>query len=194
MTKKKKDIKEPKQETEEIPEIKVSDLINENLQKATKDAQEYKDKYYRSLAENENTRKRLQQEKEEMIAYAIDNMLSEFLSPLDNLDNALSFTDNLSEELKNWAQGFKMISSQFKTVLENHGVIPFDSMGKQFDPHYHEALEVVETDEHENNTIVSEIEKGYLHGKRILRVAKVKVAKQTTKAQPNKDQDIKGEK
>lgn len=166
---------------EEISEIKVGDLLQENLQRAVQEAKEYRDKYYRALAESENARKRLQMEKEEKIAYAIDNMLSEFLAPLDNLDNALSFTENLSEELKNWAIGFKMISSQFKTVLENHGVLPFDSMGKQFDPHYHEAIEMIETDAHPENTVVAEIEKGYSHGKRILRVAKVKVAKKSIK-------------
>lgn len=185
---------EMEEETKEaVAEMKVSDLMQESLQRATLEAKEFRDKYYRALAESENTRKRLQNEKEDMIAYAVDNMLAEFLSPLDNLDNALSYTDNLSPELKNWALGFKMISSQFKTVLENHGVIPYDSVGKQFDAHYHEAVEMVETDAHPENTIVSEILKGYTHGKRILRVAKVKVAK-PVKKEPSQDQDIKGEK
>ena len=112
--------------------LNVGDLMQENLKKASSDALEFKDKYFCSLAEMENLRKRLQQEKQDMISYAIDNMLSEFLLPLDNFEGALKFTDNLSDELKNWAHGFKMILSQFKHVLESHGIITFDSLGKKF--------------------------------------------------------------
>lgn len=157
-----------REEVEEVKQVKIEDV-----------GPDYKDKYLRALAEMENVRKRLAQEKEDMIAYAVDNMLSEFLMPLDQLDNALGYTDNLSSELKNWAQGFKMISAQFKQVLENHGIVPYTSLGKKFDPHLHEAVEVIETKEHEDDTVIAEITKGYMHGKRILRVALVKVAKKT---------------
>ena len=156
--------------------VSISELMQENLDKASKDATEFKDKYFRALAEMENTRKRLQQEKEEMIAYAIDNMLNEFLAPLDNLENALKFTDNLSEEMKNWAQGFKMIAQQFDQGLENHGIVAFESAGKIFDPHFHEAVETEVSDAHAEGTILAEVQKGYRHGERILRVAKVKVS------------------
>lgn len=168
--------------------ISVSELMQENLDKASKDANEFKDKYFRALAEMENTRKRLQQEKEEMISYAIDNMLGEFLAPLDNLENALKFTDNLSDEMKNWAQGFKMIAQQFTQVLENHGIVPFESVGKIFDPHFHEAVETEVSDKHPNGTVLAEIQKGYRHGERILRVAKVKVSKASEGEQANSEE------
>ena len=189
MGKKKEDNKEIKNEAEKEkneakPEkeetIKISDLINENLRKATSDASEFKDKYYRALAELENTRKRLQAEKIDSISYAVDNMLAEFLMPLDNLETALSYTDNMSDEMKNWAHGFKMIAGQFKEVLENHGVIPYDSVGKKFDPHFHEAVETEESNDVDEDTVIAEIQKGYRHDKRILRVARVKVAKRST--------------
>ena len=138
---------------------------------------EFKNKYFRALAEMENLRKRLHQEKQETIAYAIDNMLIEFLAPLDSFETALAYTDNLSPELKNWAQGFKMIASQFKEVLENHGIRPYESVGKRFDPHLHDGIETVETSDCEEDTVVEEVVKGYRRGDRILRVAKVKVAK-----------------
>ena len=138
---------------------------------------DFKNKYLRALADMENLRKRLQNEKQETIAYAIDNMVIDFLTPLDNLENALSYTDNLSPELKNWAHGFKMIANQFKDALETHGVRPYTSVGQPFDAHLHEGLEMVETDKHEDGTVISEIVKGYKRGDRILRVAQVKVAK-----------------
>lgn len=138
---------------------------------------DFKDKYVRALAEMENLRKRLQHEKQETIAYAIDNMLADFLTPLDNFENALAYTEHLSPELKNWAQGFKMIANQFKEVLENHGIRTYESIGKRFDPHFHEGVETVETDQAEEGVVISEVVKGYKRGDRILRVAKVKVAK-----------------
>ncbi len=183
--------KKEKEENEEKEEIlSISDLMQENLEKATKDASEFRDKYFRALAETENTRKRLQQEKQEMISYAVGNMISDFLTPLDNLDTALKYTDNLSDELKNWAQGFKMIAAQFVTVLENHGIVPFDSVGKKFDPHFHEAVEIIESPEHEDGTILSELQKGYRHGDRVLRVSKVKVSHKPKKSEEIKDNKI----
>ena len=154
---------------ESIPEIKEEAPV------------EFRDKYLRALAEMENLRKRLQHEKQEMIAYAIDNMLSDFLTPLDSFENALSHTDNLSPELKNWALGFKLIANQFRDVLETHGIRPYESVGKLFDPYFHEGLETVETDQYDDGVVISEIVKGYKRGERILRVAKVKVAKRPLK-------------
>lgn len=158
---------EPIVELEEIKEEPPSD--------------EFKNKYLRALADMENLRKRLQQEKQETIAYAIDNMLSEFLTPLDSFENALAFTENLSPELKNWALGFKMIANQFKQVLENHGIRAYESIGKQFDPHFHEGIETIETDDYKDGSVISEVVKGYKRGDRILRVAKVKIAKKVSK-------------
>ena len=143
--------------------------------------EDFKNKYLRALADMENLRKRLQHEKQETISYAIDNMLAEFLTPLDSFENALAYTENLSPELKNWALGFKMIANQFKDVLENHGIRTYDSIGKQFDPHFHEGVETIETDEFDDGAVIAEVVKGYKRGERILRVAKVKVAKRPSK-------------
>jgi molecular chaperone GrpE len=70
-----------------------------------------------------------------------------------------------------------MILAQFKSVLENHGITTFDSLGQKFDPYFHEAVEMIETDSHEDGTVIEEIQKGYKRGDRVLRVATVRVAK-----------------
>ncbi|MBU6446943.1 MAG: nucleotide exchange factor GrpE, partial [Verrucomicrobia bacterium] len=105
----------------------------------------WKDKYLRALAEQENMRKRVQKEKHEMVNFGIENAISEFLGAIDNFENALRFAENGSKEVKNWAIGFEMILSQFKEVLHNHGIVSFHSEGNTFDPQYHEAVEIVET-------------------------------------------------
>lgn len=180
MTKEEKDTKE-KQETKEEKIISPTELIQEQLIQKTKEATEFKDKYFRALAEMENVKKRLMQEKKDLISYSIGNFVEEFLGPIDNLENALSYTDNMSDEMKNWAMGFKMILDQFKNALGNSGIFEYESLGKPFDPNFHEAVELVETDEHEDGIIIEELMKGYKQDKRIIRVAKVKVAKKVSK-------------
>lgn len=147
------------------------------LEQLRRESQEYKDKYLRTLAESENLRKRLQKERQELVQYAIQNVVLDFLHPLDHMENALSFTDNMSDEVKHWAHGFQMILTQFKDALANNGVIPFASKGHPFDPHFHEAIEMVETDDVAPGTIVEENIRGYKIGDKIIRPARVKVAK-----------------
>jgi molecular chaperone GrpE len=137
---------------------------------------EYKEKYLRLLAEVDNMRKRMQKEKQEMTRFAVENIMGEILVPIDNLENALQFTQNLSDEMRMWAQGFQMILGQFKDVLSNHGVTAFDSEGMQFDPSLHFAIEREETENKPEGTILKEYVKGYRSGDRTVRAAQVKVA------------------
>jgi molecular chaperone GrpE len=137
---------------------------------------EYKEKYLRLLADVDNTRKRMQKEKQEMTRFAVENVIAEILGPIDNLENALQFTQQMSEEVRNWAQGFLMILGQFKDVLSNHGVTAFHSEGSKFDPHLHYAIETEETSEKPDGTILKEYVKGYRSGERTVRPARVKVA------------------
>ena len=138
--------------------------------------EEYKEKYLRLLAEIDNTRKRMQKEKQEMTRFAVDNVIAEILGPIDSLENALQFTQHLSEEMRNWAQGFLMILGQFKDVLANHGVTSFHSEGTLFNPQMHHAIETEVSDKPEG-TILKEYIKGYRSGDHIIRPASVKVAK-----------------
>ena len=151
--------------------------------------EDYREKYLRLLAEIDNTRKRMQKEKQEMTRFAVENVISDILLPIDNLENALQCTQNMSNEVRNWAQGFLMILGQFKEVLSNHGVIPFNSEGSIFDPHMHFAIETEETDEKPEGTILKEYIKGYRSGEHIVRPARVKVAAALQKAKETESSD-----
>lgn len=141
---------------------------------------DYKDKYLRLLADVENTRKRMQKEKQETMRFAIDNLLTDIIAPVDSFENALKLTDQMPEEVRNWAIGFGMILSQFKEVLLQNGVSSFESKGRMFDPSKHEAVEMDESSELPEGTITHEFIKGYQSGNRIIRAARVKVAKKTS--------------
>jgi len=144
---------------------------------------EYKDKYLRLLAEIDNTRKRMQKEKQEMTRFAVENALEELLEPIDNLENALKFASQMSEEVRTWAMGFEMILGQFKEVLNSNGITSFSSEGMIFDPSRHHAIETEETQEVEVGTIMKEFVKGYASKERTVRPARVKVAILPTKLQ-----------
>lgn len=139
--------------------------------------EEEQNKYLRSLADMENSRKRMHKERHESNRFAVENVIGEFLEPLDNFENAMGFIHQASEETQNWAKGFEMILVQFKNILSSHKVTPYTSEGKLFDPHLHEVLEVEETEKHPDGLILQEFMKGYRCGERILRPARVKVAK-----------------
>lgn len=137
----------------------------------------HKEKYLRSLAELENTKKRLQKERQEMTKFAVENVIVDFLNPLDNLEKALSFTDQMSDETRNWAMGFKMILTQLQDVLSEHHIYAFEAKGEIFDPHLHEAVSIEETEAFPEGTILEQFSKGYKSSERTLRPARVKVAK-----------------
>ena len=104
-------------------------------------------------------------------------MIVEFLTPIDHMENALGFAQQMSDEVKHWAVGFQMILTQFKDVLNMNGVTPFKSEGTHFDPHRHEAIETVETSAVPPGTVVEESLKGYIMGDKVIRPARVKVSK-----------------
>ena len=147
------------------------------LQQLEEELKEARDKYLRMLAEMENMKKRMQKEKIETTRFAVENVIAEILTPLDNLENALQFSQKMSDETKNWAIGFQMILSQFKDVLQQNGVSAFRSEGTLFDPHLHEAVETEETDQHPEGTVLHEFIRGYKCGDRTIRAARVRVAK-----------------
>src|SRR5437016_716242 len=106
-------------------------MTDTELRSMQKEILEYKDKYLRLLADGENSRKRLQKEKQEISRYALEGIVVDFLRPLDNLENALRFAQDMSDEVRNWAFGFQMILTQFRDVLAQHGITSFESIGRQ---------------------------------------------------------------
>ncbi len=176
---------EPNRETEASCSEAKECSLEAQMKQLDEELRECKDKYLRLLAEAENTRKRMQKEKQEMMRFSTENVIADFLTPMDNLENALKFTQGLSPETLNWVKGFEMILAQFHDVLSTHGVSAFHTMGSVFDPHMHEAVEVEETDASPEGTVVHEYVKGYKSPVRTIRPARVKVAKASTKNEEN---------
>ncbi len=176
------------EETEDKQEEKIEEKLEETQaeEKTLEDeVKEFRNKYLHVLADQENIRKRMQKEKQDTVRFAIENTVSEFLPIVDNFENALNLAKQSSKEVQQWSAGFQMILSQFREVLHNHGIVAFHSEGNIFDPHFHEAMEIVETEEHPDGTILEEFSKGYKSGNRTIRPARVKVAKKPLKEEPS---------
>ena len=186
---------EPK---ETISDEEISSSDESKLLLLQEELKEYKDKYLRLLAEQENTRKRLQKDKTESIRFSIENVICDFIPIIDGFEAALKFADGMSPEIKSWAAGFQMFLSQFKEILHNNGIVAFHSEGNLFDPHHHEAVETVESNDFPEGTILKEFSKGYKSNTRTIRPARVQVIKRmepemSTDAEQNIDLQKKGE-
>ncbi|MBU0574996.1 MAG: nucleotide exchange factor GrpE [Proteobacteria bacterium] len=144
------------------------------LQEAESRAAENYDKYVRAVAELDNYKKRAIREKADAIRYGNENLLRDILPLLDNTERALEHACN-SDDFDAFKKGLKLLQDQFLVCLQKHGVEQIEAVGKDFDPHIHEAMLQVESGEHEESKVVDEFERGYLLNGRLLRPAKVSV-------------------
>ena len=146
------------------------------LQEMEKKAAENYDKYVRAAAEIDNYKKRAVREKADAIKYGNENLLRDILPLVDNIDRAMEHACN-SDDFNAFKEGLKMLQQQLLSCLQKHGVEQIDSVGKDFDPHVHEAMLQVESKEHEESKVVGEFERGYLLNGRLLRPSKVSVCR-----------------
>lgn len=149
---------------------------NESRHNSTLDYDEMLETLQRLKAEYANYQKRTEKEREEYRARCVKDVYLNILPVLDNLERAISAASKHegNEEL---LSGIELILKQFQGVLATEGVKPLDSIGEKFDPRYHDALMVQESDEYPPDTIISEVERGYMIDDKVLRAAKVTVSR-----------------
>jgi molecular chaperone GrpE len=148
-----------------------------------KKIEELNDKLLRSLAENQNLRKIHEKEREDLIKYSSSSFAREILNLADNLERAFGlFKDNpkfKSDEFKDTMLGIELIEKELVNSFDKNGIKSFESVGKKFDPNFHQALNEVES-EQEDGTVINEIQKGYMLNDRLLRPALVSISKKKT--------------
>ena len=135
----------------------------------------------RAMADLENYKKRMVRQFEDVIRSANDKLLGELLEIVDNLERALqnSGVDAATggTDATTFRKGIELIYGQVTEFLSRYDVRPIESLGKPFDPVFHEALMQVDSDEYDEGVVAVEISKGYMLGKRVLRHTKVAVSK-----------------
>jgi molecular chaperone GrpE len=167
-------IEESEVTVEEPVVLEPIEVLEKDLQETKNDLDEQKDKFIRLQAETDNFRKRLSREKEEFSQYANERLFKELIPIFDNFERAL---EDPSNEIKSLKEGLDMILKQFSTFLEKEKVEPIKAIGEKFNPEFHEALTSEESNDHEEDTIISQFVKGYTINNRVLRPSQVIIAK-----------------
>ncbi len=156
--------------------------LKKELDQIRKEAADEHDRLLRLSAEFENYKKRMNRQSDEFKKYANESLLKELLTVVDNLERAVSSTngDRGAEREACLVEGVEMTLNEILKVFEKFNVRPIEAKGKPFDPVYHEAMMQQETDEYPENTVLNELQKGYMIHDRLLRPAMVVVSKSKT--------------
>ena len=136
-------------------------------------AKELQDRYVRTLAEYDNYRKRTTREKEQSFDRGVARLAEEILPVIDNLERALSSAKDPEDPM---VKGVQMTYDSMLAALKNFSIEPMDDLGQTFDPHFHNAMQHIDSEEYGESEIVAVFQKGYKMGENVLRPSLVKVA------------------
>ena len=171
----------PKKEPEEKPHAEGSRQLKEKLKKKEaelkglkKELDDLKDALLRRLADMENLRKRFEREKTEFQQYALNSLMLELLDIGDNFERALQ-SAGADTDGKTFRDGVELIFRMLQSLLARQGVRPIVLESRVFDPNFHHAMTVEESDQVAEPTVAEELQKGYMLHDRLLRPALVKV-------------------
>ncbi|MGB9499835.1 MAG: nucleotide exchange factor GrpE [Dissulfuribacterales bacterium] len=166
----------------EINDTDETESREELIMKLAAFKQETEQEHERLLrlsAEFENYKKRMTRQMDEFRKYANEALLKDLLSVVDNLERAVQMSGDEGETSHNACiiEGVEMTLNEILKILNKFQVTPIEALGKPFDPAFHEAVMQNESDKHPDNTIISELQKGYLLHGRLLRPAMVEISK-----------------
>ena len=185
--KKKEEAKNKKKEAELESKTKEAKSSQDELEKLRQDYADILDKYMRLHAEFDNFRKRSAKERSEFVKFANESLILELLSILDNFERGIKSAEQ-KKDFDLLHQGVDMISKQLHSLLEAKGLVRIKAVGEKFDPHKHEPMEVIESEENDD-VVIEEMQPGYLLNGRIIRPAKVKVARKKKEEVEEKEEE-----
>ena len=160
----------------ETSEEDTGDDLAAKLKEAQAQAMESHENMLRIAAESENFKKRILREQENQLKYAEENLLKELLPSIDNLERAMSEEHN-TDDISVLMEGIELTLKGLLSALEKSECKPIKSVGKPFDPNFHEAIAMEPSSEIPEQSVINEFEKGYLYKDRLLRASKVIVSK-----------------
>ncbi|GIW21730.1 MAG: nucleotide exchange factor GrpE [Candidatus Sericytochromatia bacterium] len=205
-SKKKKDNKKENVKETDKEEDDNKDIKNENLKTSDKEKEEdtinngelvakydelekkyqilkqefdNKDSQLKRLAADfDNFRRRQNQEKEDLIKYAYEKLFGDLLPVLDNFERAINSSKD-AKDISSIVSGVEMIQKQLLDIMSRNGLEVIKALGNSFDPNFHEAVQQIVDDEKESDTVVNELQKGYLLNGRVIRPSMVVVSKKS---------------
>ena len=155
------------------PNIDVEPSLEEIIRQAELKAEEHHDAWLRAKAETENVRRRAQDDIAKASKFAVERFARELLAVKDSLEAALATEAPSIDSMK---AGSELTLKQLVAAFEKSNLSELNPLGEKFDPHFHQAISMVDADQ-EANTVVTVLQKGYLIADRVLRPALVIVCK-----------------
>lgn len=165
---------EGEQESEDL-DLKEGELQAE-VERLSAMAEEYLDGWQRARADFSNYKKRIEREQQETYRRAAGDILTRYLTIVDDLERALKDRPTEGDGAQ-WAEGVELIYRKLHTFLEAEGVEPIDALGQPFDPNLHEAISHEDSEEYEAGHVIEVLQQGYRMGETVLRPALVRVAR-----------------
>lgn len=162
-----------KQDNEEAGEVALEPRLEDEITRLTGELEDVRDLVRRKQAEFENYRKRVERERKDFIDHASSELVTDILPVLDNLERALGAPDSDTEG--RLREGIEITHRQFLDTLVKAGLREVEALGRDFDPHIHEAVGRIETNEHRDGEVLEVYQKGYFFKGRLLRPALVGV-------------------
>ena len=148
------------------------------IKSSEEEAKESYDRFLRVSAEFENYKKRSAREMSEFKKFANESLLKKLLLVVDNMERAINSSKDEGISNNGLVEGIDMTLKELLKIFKEFGVKQVESLGKPFDPNFHQAVMQEETDEHPHNTVINELQKGYIINERLLRPAMVVVSKE----------------
>ena len=184
--KKKDEAKAKGKENDVKLEESKPDLL-ERVEELEKKNEELNDRLIRRLAEFENYKKRTDMEKEQLFKYAAEPFIIKVLTVHEDLQRSLSHIDDENEDALR--DGLKLVADKFTQILDEQGVKKIKTTGEKFDVDFHEALLQQPSKDVEPETVLSEVESGYIYKDKVIKHAKVIVSKEVEEEVKTKDEN-----
>jgi molecular chaperone GrpE len=160
----------------------------QKIQELQKESEKNHDLYLRSQAEMENMKKRNRKEKEDWLKFANESLIKETLPVLDNLEKALSHSEN-ENTVQALKEGIRLTLKGMKDTLSKSGLEEVKALGEPFDPCFHEAVSEMDDPKAKPGVVITELQKGYVLNSRLIRPAMVVVNRQKAGQQADQDKN-----
>lgn len=174
----KEEIIESEEETAEAEGEETAEATespeNSEFEKLNAELEEAQNSKLRLQADFDNYKKRVEREKQNLINYAVEGMVSELLPVIDNFERAL---DVKEADFEGFYQGVEMIKNQFIEALKSQGLEEIEALDQPFDPNYHNAVSQMESEDHDSDIVVQVFQKGYKIKDKVVRPSMVVVSK-----------------
>jgi len=179
------DVSEPVDKA--LDELTKEELLGK-IQELQKESEKNHDLYLRSQAEMENMKKRNRKEKQDYLKFANESLIKEMLPVLDNLEKALSHSEN-ENTVHALKEGIHLTLKGLKDTLSKSGLEEVKALGEPFDPCFHEAVSEMNDPKAKPGIIITELQKGYVLNSRLIRPARVVVNRQKTSHKADQDKN-----